>query len=607
MKIYDRLNLKSRFRRVKRRLAGCCMLLLLSGLLACGLFFGLAIYLIRQAAAQETARAQYTVMLIVDNSLSMFEKEGIGSDPTLLRIEAARLFISYLGVDSRIVHHLGVIFFGGEAQLVVPLTPLTDDARRAELAQLIADPPRLRWTNPLAALDLAQQTFAVTPGLPPQRVIVLLTDGKPEQKSSPTPAEQNQVIAQLRESAGELAQQHVSLFIILLQNSATDADPEIEQLYLPLWQEMAALTPLGRFYRARQSEELLDIYHDIVVNLTGRQTAGVVLQTQVQTDTVEQITVEPGLAQVTLVIRKSDPALQVTILRPGGQPLSPTEPGVQYTGQAGQSREEVWAIGDPPPGAWQVRLDGQGTVTVWKDFYPAPPTPTFTPSPSPTVTLSPTLSPTPTLPPSTFTPTPTPSATFTPLPTSTPLPTATSISHRTLPSPPRPSPPPPSSPLLWWLAVALPLILLAAGGGWWRLRQRQAAPLLEGTLRWLASSATPADQTIPARLDLDKLRRREIKLGTAPQAELPLPRLADTPDLTVSLAARLEPDGLVRTVLVVPPGSGQVRVNNLPVTGEWPLQDGDVLAVGVYRFRYENLRRRADQRREWRQSTINFQ
>jgi len=162
----------------------------------------------------------------------MYEKGGLGSDPDLLRIEAARLFLTYLGVDSGgAVYRLGVIFFGGEAQLVAPPTSLSDDSRRAELARLIADPPRPSWTNPQAALDLAEATFT---GLAGRRAVVLLTDGKPELSSNPTPQETAEAISRLQATAARLAAAEIPLFIILLQNQATDADPEIDPIRVEL-------------------------------------------------------------------------------------------------------------------------------------------------------------------------------------------------------------------------------------------------------------------------------------------------------------------------------------------------------------------------------------
>ena len=429
---------------VRRRLLHCLLWIVLALVLACSL---LALT-VRWAAAQTLdATDGHEILLLIDNSNSMYEKDGLGSDPDLLRIEAARLFLTYLGVDSGgSIYRLGVIFFGGEAQLVAPPTSLSHDSRRAELARLIADPPRQSWTNPQAALDLAEATFT---GLASRRAVVLLTDGKPELSSNPTSQETAETISRLQATAARLAAAEIPFFIILLQNQATDADPEIEQVYVPLWQEMAAGAPPGRFYRARRNAELMDIYHDIVVALTQRQTAGVILHTQVQTHTVETAAVEPDLLQVTFVIHKSVPELAAEIYRPSGQIVSPTDSDVRYGGQPGLSLEEIWAISNPAPGLWQVHLAGQGQVTVWKDFYPAPATSTFTPSPTPSATYAPTSTPTP---PPTYTATPSPTSTATR--TSTPLPlTATNLTAPTPHSPTlphlptsHPLPPPAFSP-----------------------------------------------------------------------------------------------------------------------------------------------------------------
>lgn len=585
-------------RPIKRRLTGCCLIIVLAALLACG---GL-VYLVGLALAQQPGRAalQQTpqdVLLLIDNSYSMYNKESLGSDPELLRIEAARLFITYLGVDSSgPLHRLGVIFFGGQAELTVPLTPLANDTRRAELAQLIANPQPLTWTHPQAALTLAAQTFQTaspTPGAP-RRAVVLLTDGKPQWTNSPTQQQTEDTLARLRETAGHFAAQNIPIFIILLQNSATDADPEIEQLYVPLWQEIVANTPPGRFYRARRSRELLDIYHDIVVTLTGRQTAGPIIDTHIQAETVKQVPIEPNLAQVTFVIRKSDPAIQVNIFRPNGQSLDPAMPDVQYAGRPGHSREEIWAITNPPPGTWQVQLTGRGSVTVWRDFYPAPATATFTPSPSPTFTLTPTptptsiptatptISPTPIPPAATASPSPRPTATAR-RPTATPVPT---VNVDRL-SPVSAVPP-------GW-CFALPLTALAIGGGGLWLRYIRTRPLLTGALRQV-SAPVQAGHNLPARLDLDTLARREILLGPGPNAYLHLPHTPNQPTPSIRLAAYPEAAGPPGVQLIVTPSKnmepGPVQINNLPVTNPRALKDGDVITLGAYRFKYQNLRQR---------------
>lgn len=577
------------FKRIKRRIVGCCLIIVIAFLLACSLVFGLGVYLAREAAAQSASPMRYDILLLIDNSNSMYEKNGQGSDPDFLRIEAARLFLNYLGVDSgEAVHRLGVIFFGGEAQLVVPLTPLTNDNRRAELSQMIDHPSRMTWTNPQAALELAETTFKAAADTSAQHAVVLLTDGKPEWNTTPTVAEKQLVIKQLQAVAARFTENGIPIFIILLQNSATDGDPEITQLYTPLWQQIAAASSPGQFFLARRGEDLLDIYHNIVVTLTGRHSAGVVLQTQVETETIEPVMVEPGLEQVTFVIRKSNTAITTHILLPNSTPLTPIQPGVQYGGHPGHNLEEIWAISHPVPGIWQIRLNGQGQVTVWKDFYPAQPTSTFTatPPPTPSHTTTPTVTARPTATAS-ATLTPSPHVTRTPTPASTVLPTLTSAPSST------------STHVVerittnsvqdhndtWgtWVGIGcigLPII----GGGWLALRHRQSRPQLTGVLRLLTSHTIGSTQT---RIDLDALECREFWLSS---------QLTDQTGSSpgVRLTARFDSDSDLSVVLVVTPGRDEpVLVNNRPIRSEWSLRDGDVIDLDGTKYKYENLRHRA--------------
>ena len=161
------LGQHSPFSSLRRRVRRCCLTA------GCGLgvvLLVLVLLILLLVLAGDRAFGQAPagdgVMLLIDNSNSMYDLGGVGSDPDLLRIEAARLFTAYLGVDAdEADHRLGVIFFGGEAELVVPLTPLRDDIRRAEIADLIAEPERMRWTDPNRALELAYQALFDDPAL----------------------------------------------------------------------------------------------------------------------------------------------------------------------------------------------------------------------------------------------------------------------------------------------------------------------------------------------------------------------------------------------------------------------------------------------------------
>ncbi|MEW5984994.1 MAG: vWA domain-containing protein, partial [Chloroflexota bacterium] len=233
------------------RLFGCLLIVILS-LLVCGLL-ALAI---KQVQAASPALAVY---LLVDNSNSTFDK----TDPLFLRIAAVRLIITYLSLDEgQTTHQCGVIFFGSQAEVVVPLTSLQGQAQLPDLFDQIANPPRLGWTDHAAALRLARQQFEVeSPAA--RRIIILLTDGKPEWNPEENPPTQEAYLAQLQTEGQQLTAAGVSLYVVLLTSEATLTDPDIATVWKPLWQELAA----GRFYEARQAEDLPAIYGRIISSL----------------------------------------------------------------------------------------------------------------------------------------------------------------------------------------------------------------------------------------------------------------------------------------------------------------------------------------------------
>jgi hypothetical protein len=135
---------------------------------------------------------------------------------------------------------------------------------------------------------------------------------------------------------------------------------------------------------------------------------------------------------------------------------------------------------------------------------------------------------------------------------------------------------------------------MVGGGGWLWRRRRQAGPLLTGVLRQVVAPGL-SGATSSIRLDLDNLGRREISLGPTPTADLYLPHTPNQPTPSVRLIAHLEADdqpGVSLAPEPAPANSAPVQVNNMPVSHVWSLRDGDVITLGAYRFKYENLRQR---------------
>ncbi|MCB0011854.1 MAG: hypothetical protein KDE34_08135, partial [Anaerolineales bacterium] len=277
------------------------------------------------------------------------------------------------------------------------------------------------------------------------------------------------------------------------------------------------------------------------------------------------------------------------IIAPDGRPLTADRPGVRRAEAPGPGQAEIWVVTEPAAGQWQFRLTGQGRATIWQDFVPAPPSPTPSPSATPTKTPTPRPRPTPALQPtatlvqSTATP-PVAVARRPPLPATPPLASARPIPVNRLTSTHLPR-------IIGW--VLLPVLALSAlGSGLW-LHHRAAGPILSGTLRLVAAPAAAAPPP-PTRLDLDQQRQRQLRIGPEAGADLRLssPPLASTPSVT--LQARRGPAAEVETVLLVGSGSAQnaVSINEQPVTTERRLADGDLITLGAYRFKYENLRQR---------------
>lgn len=569
---------RQRKRGCRRRVYGCLLLLLLGLLLLCGLL-AWAIY---PAAAQSAE--PLSIYLLIDNSNSMFEKEGIGSDPDLLRLDAARLFISYLGVDTQTVHRCGVIFFGSQAQVVVPLTPLTDEVRRAAIFSLIAEPPRMAWTDHVAALSLASSQLQLE-NPSGRSVIILLTDGKPEWGNHSTAEEAAEYRKQLTVISEQLAEANIPLFIILLANEATDADPDIAQVWQPVWQEMTTATASGHFYSARQAEQLVGIYHDMVVSLTGGQTAGSVVQAVVNPDGVERVvTVEPNLQRLTLVVSKSNPTIAVTIVTPTGEALTAVSPHVSYAGQPGVTREEIWAIDHPMSGQWKVQMTGEGQVMVWKDYETIPVTSSPTSSPTATgtaVSLHPSVAPPSVV--ATFSPT------ATPVPTQTPFPIliAPAFSGTKAMGTPAKMQSLSGGGVTgwWWLLPVVLLFLVSSGYGLWHW-QSTGQPIVTGTLRVPVGSGTADGQTM---IDLDSLNKPQVTIGAAP---------ADVLLLGAAGRVSIRPGTAVGdTYQMLVEGHGPVYLDDESLTAVRQLADSAVIIIGtppgpVHRLRYENLRLR---------------
>lgn len=545
---------------------GCLLLLVL--LLV--VLAGAAIYLLatdaHAAPLEQVSDLPVDIVIAVDQSPSMFECDGVGTDPEQRRVDAIQLFATYLGADSGAAgYRLGLINFGGEARIIAPLTAIADNAMRHQLAEAAANPQPIGWTDPLVALQTASNLLAEDGRPQTRRVILLLTDGDPA-----WPTDEDRSIPDYRQQlltqATQLAESHTTLFIVRLENSSTSCSQRAANLWLDLWQEMAQTTPQGALFTADSGANLLDIYLSIVRELVGHKADSTVThntQLQPAIPTTIPITVSEQLVSMTLVVWKEKASTGIRIFRPDELPLlNQPEKVVQSSDQ----RSEVWRVEKPDLGVWRLLLEGEGSVTVWFEALPLPtPTATNTPTPAPTETATATA---------TATPMPTPTVTPTPsaLPSATPTSTPTPILL-----PPASEAPPAAigteRPRVLWLVIFS--IFGLFGGGWLLLRRTRKATL-SGQLFFLGG---PASSSIPP-LDLETRKTTHLPVGVgARESGLKMPEWGGK--------ARLEANS--QGVPLLTPLQGDVLVNGRAARSRQPLQDGDLLTFGPYQFRYENL------------------
>jgi Mg-chelatase subunit ChlD len=355
-------------KRLRRWRRNCLILLTLLAFLCLGLCLALA-FLVGRAEAQ-WIELPLDVLLLIDHSNSMWDGGSAGSDPDLLRIRAAQLLMAYLGTaEVPAGHRLGMIHFGGQAELVAPPTPL-DEAGREALRTAIADPPRMGATDPLAALSLAYETLFPQGERDSARqpVVILLTDGQPK-PGNLSREEMDAYLDNLRSLADRFREQSCSIFTIALSNEAIAPDPPLPTRYRNLWQEIAARTPPATYHEADTADDLLPVCHTIVAQLSGAEADAPIVETTVTDALSETIHVEASLAHLTLVALHDDPALAMGLLRPGGAHARPSDPDVRQTGDP-EDGVSIWTIDDPRAGPWTLSLRGRGSVLAWMDVVP---------------------------------------------------------------------------------------------------------------------------------------------------------------------------------------------------------------------------------------------
>ena len=304
------------------------------------------------------------LVLVIDESGSMWEKNDIPSDLNQgWRIEMAKLFADLLSIDqSGASHRLSLIMFGTEADVVEHLTPIQEPDLRDAFKESIFDfhntthfNSRFFYTNIPAALDAAYNELATNGRQDAKKIVIFLTDGKCELERA---VEMSQCNSRIREIVQDKYVGRFPIYTIAFSKAAYEADPE-SGIYENLWQEIADRTG-GQYYKPdKAGRDLLDVYIKILRNLFNLSSENV--PPPVDSPARQAFEISDHQMQLVFSVVKYDKDIQVSLVRPDGSSVLPTDPDIKYSTSG---MMDSYSIMRPAPGTWYVDLKGDGQVSL---------------------------------------------------------------------------------------------------------------------------------------------------------------------------------------------------------------------------------------------------
>lgn len=321
---------------------GCSLLL---GLL---ILFSVDVFL-AGAAPPLPRPGSVDIVLLVDNSPSTKE-----TDPSNLRIEAARFLLDYLegtGLVSGTNIRAGVVSFGGELGTQVLLSPISGGAVRDAIV-----PEEIPYTDFRPPLAAAVEQFRLRRSfdLTAATAVVLFTDGNPELGPSKLSDADTRRYFRGESILSDSSQLRLNTILQTLKDAGTNVlVVSVSDRDRALWEE--SLAGFGRFVFIQDIGDLPGLYHDFAAQLMGSLPGQ---SQQLSAGQPYSITLQPHLEQVTFTILKDAPETTVTVRAiASGAESAPT------AGGAGRLHA-IYAIPAPEGGTWEVKTSGDAQLWV---------------------------------------------------------------------------------------------------------------------------------------------------------------------------------------------------------------------------------------------------
>jgi hypothetical protein len=216
-----------------------------------------------------------------------------------------------------------------------------------------------RFPEPFqAAVDLFNAPEAAPKSDCARRMVLLLTDGTPEDRAGPLgePA-LGQQMGQVKDILKDYLarpENHVYVTAFKIVNRYWQANE-------PYWQDIAGAENVSL---EKSLDEVASRMEKIAAPNVGVQSY--TLNPSAEDPQLYQFVALPHLDSLRVTYYKLDPSSRLTITDPQGNPVTPGD-GVKQTG--GDTSIEVWTLSEPPEGTYQIRTSLKGGIVTAIPLY----------------------------------------------------------------------------------------------------------------------------------------------------------------------------------------------------------------------------------------------